>query len=43
MKKAVRDILNNTVSPKKRDLESKLWYHPTLWRYLYARFAKGVK
>lgn len=23
--------------------ESKLWYHPTLWNYLYLRVVKGVK
>jgi methionyl-tRNA formyltransferase len=23
--------------------ESKLWYHPTLWGYLYLRIKKGIK
>ncbi|HMB62456.1 MAG TPA: hypothetical protein VKN36_05230, partial [Eudoraea sp.] len=43
MKKALKDILNNTVRPKKGDTESRLWYHPTIWKYLYVRISKGVK
>lgn len=43
MKKAIHDISNNTVSPKKGGMESKLWYHPTIWKYLYLRLTKGVK
>ncbi|WP_072765402.1 formyl transferase [Arenibacter nanhaiticus] len=43
MKLALKDILNDNILPVKRDLESKLWYHPTLWQYLYVRITKGVK
>ena len=43
MKKAVTDILNDKVAPKKGGPESKLWYHPTIWKYLYLRITKGVK
>ncbi|MEX0290754.1 MAG: formyl transferase [Flavobacteriaceae bacterium] len=43
MKKAINDIQNNRVSPKKGGTESKLWYHPTIWRYLYVRLTRGVK
>ncbi len=43
MKKSLRDIKKNTVSPKKGGAESKLWYHPTIWTYLYLRFTKGIK
>ncbi len=43
MKKALtaasRDILGTIQGPK----ESKLYYHPTLWKYLYLRIFKGVK
>jgi folate-dependent phosphoribosylglycinamide formyltransferase PurN len=44
MKKAVRDALDNSIKPKAAaDTDSKLWYHPTLWGYLYKRVFKGVK
>lgn len=43
MKKALNDILNGTVQPKKGGTESRLWYHPTIWKYLYVRITKGVK
>jgi methionyl-tRNA formyltransferase len=35
-----KDLLNpiKSVSTK-----SKLWYHPTLWNYLYLRLKKGIK
>jgi len=44
LKKAAGDALDNTlrsVAPVKG--ESKLWYHPTLWQYLYFRMFKKVK
>lgn len=43
MKKALNDIINNTVNPQKGGADSKLWYHPTIWKYLYVRLTKGVK
>ena len=43
MKKALHDALNDTLSPTTKDLESKLWYHPTIWRYLWTWMSKGVK
>ncbi len=43
MKQALNDIINDTISPKKGGKESKLWYHPTIWNYLYIVITKGVK
>ena len=43
MKLAITDISNNTINVKQGGSESKLWYHPTIWKYLYLRIAKGVK
>ncbi|MBT8308957.1 MAG: formyl transferase [Flavobacteriaceae bacterium] len=43
MKLALNDIINDNVNPKKGTEESKLWYHPTLWRYLWTWMTKGVK
>ncbi len=42
MKLALNDIINDTVSPKIGGSESKLWYHPTIWGYLYTWIAKGI-
>jgi folate-dependent phosphoribosylglycinamide formyltransferase PurN len=43
MKLALNDIINDNVNPKKGPDASKLWYHPTIWRYLYIWMTKGVK
>jgi len=43
MKKAVQDALNNEIAPKRGPEESKLWYHPTIWSYLYNWLVKGVR
>lgn len=43
MKKAIEDVASgnlNTITPQ---LESKIWYHPTLCQYLWNYFIKGVK
>jgi folate-dependent phosphoribosylglycinamide formyltransferase PurN len=43
MKKAITDFLEDTITPKKSTGETKLWYHPTIWQYLYYRFKKGIR
>lgn len=43
LKKAVNDIFNNTLTLKQNNLESKLWYHPTLWQYIYYRLVHNKK
>lgn len=44
MKKAIQDALENALKPQVvAAADSKLWYHPTLWNYLYRRAFKGVK
>ncbi|GAA4944156.1 formyl transferase [Algibacter agarivorans] len=46
LKKAIRDIQSNNIIPKvssKHQINNKLFFHPTLWFYLYYRWFKGVK
>ena len=44
MKKAITDFLNSRLRETiPSTAESKLWYHPTIWTYLYNRIIKGVK
>jgi folate-dependent phosphoribosylglycinamide formyltransferase PurN len=43
LKKAVKDIFNNSLTLKQNNLESKLWYHPTLWQYIYHRLVHNKK
>jgi len=40
--KAVEDALAGRLMPKKSDLPSQQFYHPTLWFYLWTAFSKGV-
>ncbi len=44
MKKAVEDALSGELKPLSTGIsEGKLWYHPTIWYYLYKRFTKGIR
>jgi methionyl-tRNA formyltransferase len=46
LKKSIRDIQSNSLNPKintKQEINNKLYYHPTLWFYLYNRWFKGIK
>lgn len=46
LKKAIKDIQNGTMKTKTNSEESinnALYYHPTLWFYLYNRWFKGIK
>lgn len=40
--KAVEDVLAGTVTTVKSDLDSKQYYHPTLWGYLWTAIRRGV-
>ena len=44
IKRAITDFIDDqlkSIEPQVK--ESKLWYHPTIWFYLYKRLTKGVK
>jgi methionyl-tRNA formyltransferase len=44
MYKAVEDIINNKITVvESLSNESALWYHPTIWQYLYLRIFKAKK
>ncbi|MFV9551003.1 formyl transferase [Algibacter sp. PT7-4] len=46
LKKSISDIQSNnlkTVSNSKNQISNKLYYHPTLWFYLFHRWIKGIK
>ncbi|MES2893433.1 MAG: formyl transferase [Bacteroidota bacterium] len=43
LKKAIDDCINKTVTVREGTAESHLWYHPTIWSYLYNRIVKKVK
>ena len=44
LKKALADVAADGLQPKKSDIqESHLWYHPTIWFYLFKRIFKAVK
>lgn len=40
----IQNILDGKIlHPKTNSMESKQWFHPTLWTYLYSRFMRGIK
>jgi methionyl-tRNA formyltransferase len=44
MRKAIDDSINNiTITHKPVNTQSKLWYHPTIWQYLYYRIFRKKK
>jgi folate-dependent phosphoribosylglycinamide formyltransferase PurN len=43
LKKALADIFENKLSLKSNNLESRLWYHPTIWQYMYFRLFRKKK
>ena len=43
MTKVIDDIINNRISVKDKSSTSKLWSHPTIWKYLWLRIIKGIK
>jgi hypothetical protein len=42
MEKAARDAIGGTLAPQTVDLPSRLWSHPTIWRYISAGLRKGA-
>lgn len=43
LNKALKDCEQDKLKSFKVDLESKLWYHPTIFQYVYHRILKGIK
>ena len=44
MSKAIEDALADSLKTiSRKDLESKLWTHPTIWEYLKCRITEGIK
>ena len=44
LNEAIQDLMDNSLVTQKEKLtESILWYHPTIWNYLFYRITKGVK
>lgn len=43
LKNAIQDVCNNDIKVIKGVGESHIWYHPTIWEYLYYRIVKNVK
>jgi methionyl-tRNA formyltransferase len=43
LNKAVKSYFEGAIVTQKTNLESYLWYHPTIWQYLYNRIKKNVR
>jgi folate-dependent phosphoribosylglycinamide formyltransferase PurN len=43
MRKAIADILKNRIAVHSNQLDSQLWYHPTIFEYLKYRIFGGIK
>ncbi|BAF72476.1 formyl transferase [Sulfurovum sp. NBC37-1] len=43
MKQVLNDVEQRTLNPHKVDLPSKLWYHPTIWEYIFNYMKIRVK
>lgn len=43
LKRAINDFFENKLILQKNNLESRLWYHPTIWQYIYYRFVYNKK
>ena len=43
LQKAIKDALQNKLITIKGKETSRLWYHPTIWQYIYYRLVKRVK
>ena len=43
MKQAIADVIAGNLRTYQRDdLSSAIWYHPTLWQYLWVRLTRGI-
>lgn len=43
LNKAVEAYFANAITTQQRKGDGALWYHPTLWQYVYKRIFKGIK
>ena len=43
LKKALQDFFDNRLTFTQNNLTSKLWYHPTVWQYIYTRVVHKTK
>ncbi|MCZ2396342.1 MAG: formyl transferase [Chitinophagales bacterium] len=43
LRNAIKDFFNNQLEFKSGSKESHLWYHPTIFQYLYYRLFRGIK
>jgi len=43
LNQSVIDYFNQSITIKKSEIESRLWYHPTVFQYLYFRIKNKVK
>jgi methionyl-tRNA formyltransferase len=43
LRQAIYEYFNGELKQIDNRLESRLWYHPTIWQYLYNRFTMGIK
>lgn len=44
LNEAIANLMNDSLVTQKEKLtESRLWYHPTIWEYLFYRIVKNVK
>ncbi|MGN6267667.1 MAG: formyl transferase [Ginsengibacter sp.] len=43
LKRAINDVFENKLILQKNNLESRLWYHPTIWQYIYYRIVYNKK
>lgn len=43
LKRAINNYFENTLILQENNLESKLWYHPTIWQYIYHRLVHNKK
>jgi len=44
MRRAIADVISGNLQTFRRgDLSSAVWYHPSVWQYIWARFWHGVR
>jgi folate-dependent phosphoribosylglycinamide formyltransferase PurN len=43
LKRAINDFFENKLILQKNNLESRLWYHPTIWQYIFYRIVYNKK
>jgi methionyl-tRNA formyltransferase len=43
LKRAINDYFQNKLILQKNIMESKIWYHPTIWQYIYYRIVYNKK